>query len=612
MNDWDRQLKKEEANWQFFWQGLKRVTALLQRLEARNDLFSFWWVVALIVCSQALALMPPLCLKVLFDAFGGEEAFTVLFVWQCVGLYFGVYVVRSSFEHFITERTFFRYIIAIENILPAVAQDKLLELSLGYHEKENTGKKIAKIEKGCLRIIDIMMHLRWGLLPSVFLFAVNAVILFVLNWQMAILFLAAFPLAVQLYLWARKRYWENWEEWDRLKEYSSGLFCQSIIHVPTVQGYVQEDKERSLFWRMRQRMWDVDIEVCVGMQKYFFAAHCLLQLSYVAAVGWGAYLLLHGSVSNGTVVYVLATGSMILQQMGGAVREYMEISKKLISVERLQDLLDERPLVANRPQARTLPSVAGNLSLNNVTFCYDGKHEAVVDNLSIAFSPGKMTAIVGRTGEGKSTVLKLVTRMMDVNDGSIMLDGHDVRELDLFWYRSLFAVVRQEAGIFDGTIRYNVAYSYPDATNEEVREALEASCFEEVLHNSDSFPDELDTQVGERGVQLSGGQRQRVEIARAYLALKRGARFLILDEATSSLDVQTERVVQDVIDRLRSEQNVSLIVCAHRLATIQKADHIYVISDGSVSESGDHEKLMRHNGLYKRLVEMQQLGELVA
>ena len=204
----------------------------------------------------------------------------------------------------------------------------------------------------------------------------------------------------------------------------------------------------------------------------------------------------------------------------------------------------------------------------------------------------------------------MLARGYDIGSGRLTLDGNEINQLDRNWFRSRFAVVQQDVDIFDATLQENIRYSFPDATAEEVSQALKAAHLDIILANKERFPDGLETQVGERGVRLSGGEKQRVGIARAYVSLLKGANVLILDEATSSLDSEAERAIQNMINKLRAETQITIVAIAHRLSTIQRADEIFVINGGVITESGDHQKLMAQNGLYSRLVELQKLGEL--
>jgi ABC-type multidrug transport system fused ATPase/permease subunit len=200
--------------------------------------------------------------------------------------------------------------------------------------------------------------------------------------------------------------------------------------------------------------------------------------------------------------------------------------------------------------------------------------------------------------------------MYDVSSGEILLDGMNIKNLDLAWYRRLFAVVAQEVDIFDASLRDNIIYPNAAATPEQIRTALKASHLEAILNDASRFPRGLETEVGERGIKLSGGERQRVGIARAYIAILSGAKVLILDEATSNLDSSAECAIQQMLDLVRRELRVTIIAIAHRLSTIQRADRIAVVNHGRIAELGDHQKLIAKNGLYAELVELQRLGEL--
>jgi ABC-type multidrug transport system fused ATPase/permease subunit len=317
-----------------------------------------------------------------------------------------------------------------------------------------------------------------------------------------------------------------------------------------------------------------------------------------------------GLSTPGTIVYIISTGTVTLQGLWQLVHEYTEILRRLIAVFRMKELLDEEPEIKDEPSALIPEKYIGNFALDNLAFAYPNKEKAVLENFNLNIEPGEMIAFVGKSGEGKTTAAKLICRMFDPTSGAILLDGQNVKEIKLDWYRRLFAVVQQDVDIFDASILENIRYSYPSALEEEVLEAMKASYLRVVLDDKERFPRGMLEQVGEKGVKLSGGERQRVGIARAYLALLNGAKVLVLDEATSSLDSQAELAIQKMIQKLREKQGISIIAIAHRLSTIQKADTIYVINNGKIIEKGNHGKLLERNGLYAELVNLQRMGEL--
>jgi ATP-binding cassette subfamily B protein len=267
------------------------------------------------------------------------------------------------------------------------------------------------------------------------------------------------------------------------------------------------------------------------------------------------------------------------------------------SVQRIFEILDTEPAVFSRQGARQVSSLRGEIELKDVSFSYDGVRR-VLKNVSLRIAPGEMVGLAGPSGAGKSTMVNLICRFYDVLEGQILLDGADVREYDLETLRHRIGVVLQEPFLFHGTIAQNIAYGHPDATLEEVIAASRAANAHDFIVG---FPDGYDTLVGERGQTLSGGERQRISIARAVLT---NPNILILDEATSSVDTETEKLIQEALDRLIAERTT--IAIAHRLSTLRKADRLVILDKGKIVEEGTHEDLVgREDGLYAKLLRMQ-------
>ena len=268
----------------------------------------------------------------------------------------------------------------------------------------------------------------------------------------------------------------------------------------------------------------------------------------------------------------------------------------IASMQRLFDMMDTQPAIHDTPDARELKINSADLDVKDITFSYDGEHQ-VLKNVSLSAKAGQTIAVVGHSGSGKSSLINLIPRFYDPQQGQILIDGQDIQSVTLESLRKQVAYVSQDVIIFDDTIKNNIRYGTPDATDEQVIAAAKAAAAHDFIMGTEKG---YDTVLGERGGRLSGGQRQMISIARAML---KNAPILLLDEATSALDSKSERIVQDSLDTLMKGR--TSIVIAHRLSTVINADRIYVFNDGEVVDSGTHEELLTHDGIYAQLYRLQ-------
>jgi ABC-type multidrug transport system fused ATPase/permease subunit len=327
------------------------------------------------------------------------------------------------------------------------------------------------------------------------------------------------------------------------------------------------------------------------------ASELLVHLGTTTVVGFGGWLVLQNELSAGMIMRFL--GYILI--MYGPVRRFAEINtvyqSSLSSMRRVFEVLDTEPDVKNPVVAWATRPSRGAIRFDNASFRYDGEREPVLDGVSLSAREGERIAIVGHSGAGKTTLVSLVPRYYDVTGGRVLVDGIDVRHYNLAALRSSIAIVQQDTFVFSGTLRHNIAYGRPDASDAEIQRAAEAAHAHEFIQR---FPDGYDTLVGERGVTLSGGQRQRVSIARAFLS---DSRIIIFDEATSALDAESESVVQAALRTLMNGR--TCLVVAHRLSTIRDADRIVVLEQGRIVQSGSHSELIGREGTYARLVRKQ-------
>jgi ABC-type multidrug transport system fused ATPase/permease subunit len=318
----------------------------------------------------------------------------------------------------------------------------------------------------------------------------------------------------------------------------------------------------------------------------------MTSIGTVIVAGFGGYLAFQGTMEVADIVGFMLYLSLFYTPVSGIARLLEDFSHALAGAERVLEILDEPSGIADMPGAKPIGRVEGEITFDNVSFSYDPA-APVLKDISFTAKPGQMIALVGPTGVGKTTAIQLVARFYEPNEGRVLIDGSDIKTVTLESIRSQIAMVLQDTFLFTGSIEENIGYARPDATREEIVSAAKiARIHESILQ----MPEGYDTQVGERGVKLSGGQKQRIAIARAVL---REAPILILDEATASVDIETEAHIQQALNDLAGTRTI--IAIAHRLSTIRKADVILVFEDGEIIQRGTHDDLMTSDGMYKRL-----------
>jgi ABC-type multidrug transport system fused ATPase/permease subunit len=376
----------------------------------------------------------------------------------------------------------------------------------------------------------------------------------------------------------------------------TGRLTESLGGVRVIKGYHAEEREEAVFARGVKRLLENVMRTLTATSVMSLSASVLLGVVGAAVTFVGARQIMAGTMSIGGLVSYTALLAFLIAPMAQAVGIGTQLTEALAGLERTQELLRERPEDQDPNRSVPLRDIVGQIEFDNVSFSYDGVHE-VLHDISFRADPGTVTALVGSSGSGKSTTIGLISAFYVPSKGRILVDGTDLSTVRLDSFRTRLGVVLQESFLFDGTIRDNVAFSRPDASDEDIMRACRIARVDEF---AESFADKYDTVVGERGVKLSGGQRQRISIARAILA---EPRILILDEATSSLDSESEQMIQHGLSYLMKGRTTFVI--AHRLSTIRRADQILVMEQGKIVEHGTHQQLYAVQGRYYDLYTRQ-------
>ncbi|MBU0531674.1 MAG: ABC transporter ATP-binding protein [Candidatus Uhrbacteria bacterium] len=490
--------------------------------------------------------------------------------------------------------------LVLEREVPSLCMRKLMELSYGYHLRENTGAKMGRITRGSWRVTEVAGSLIFEVAPIIFETIIVFTVLLVLCWPIALIFLSVIP----LYVWQTKYFRDRIEPLRQLRhdryERADDIMTQAVLNVHAVQAYTQEPSENGKYQRVKNLIFTDERKEWFMLANFDWYRSSTIMLGQVAVLASGVYQFSHGAISIGTLVLFLTLSNKVYNSLYKISFMFEKIADGSESVERLIRIIEEPTEIRSRPGARKLTALEGGISFKHVSFCYPDTNNGL-HGVDLSIKAGETIGICGPSGGGKSTLARLIPRFYDVCSGSIKLDGVDVRDLDLSFRRHL-AVVPQEVEIFDGTIAENIAYGCPEAGQERIRHAAK-------IANVDEFVDQLEegykTRVGERGLRLSGGQRQRVGIARAILC---DPAVLIFDEATSHLDPISEQLIQESIAELQGTR--TMIIIAHRLGTIQDADRIVVLDGGKIVEEGTHAELMAGGELYHELATRQSTNSL--
>jgi ATP-binding cassette subfamily B protein len=469
-------------------------------------------------------------------------------------------------------------------------------LSLAYHDHKQTGDLISRVT-GDIDAIQsfIVSGLLDVLINSFTLIGMLGVMLY-LNWQFTLIALSVAPFLF-LVVFSYTRRIKKASREVRKKEGEIVSVMQEVLSsIRVVKAFSREDYEQ-------KRLEEESLEgVEIGLRARSLKAKLAPLVEVIVAVGtclvlwFGARMVLNGDLSAGAlVVFILYLGKMYkpMQQLSKMTDAY---SKAVVGYERIREILDTENEIQDLPGARRAPKFKGHIEFDHVTFSYE-KASPILNDVSFEIQPGQVAALVGPTGAGKSTIISLIPRFYDPTAGVVKIDGQDVRRFQQKSIRQQISFVLQETVLFHGPIWNNIAYGKPEATRAEILRAAEMANANEFI---EKLPEGYNTILGERGVTLSGGQRQRIAIARAII---RNTPILILDEPSSGLDAASEKLVFEALDRLM--EGKTSIVIAHRLATIRRANIIFVVQDGAIAERGTHEELLHSGGLYSELHDIQ-------
>ena len=469
--------------------------------------------------------------------------------------------------------------------------------SFKFFDNTKTGHIMSRISNDLFDIGELAHHGPEDFFIAIMTFIGAFIIMFSTNVQLSLIILIAVPILVFLISFSNIRMSRAWK---KMYEDIAGVNAQvedAVSGVRVVQAFTNEKHEIKRFAVNNNSFLKAKIAAYKVMGFVHSNIYMMMRLITLLVLVVGAWMTFNGQLSAGELVFFVLMMNVLfspIQKISALLELY---PKGMAGFKRFAQMLDVEPDVQDRPNAVHVNELKGNIAFQDVSFSYEKAHAPVLNNMSFNIQAGETIAFVGPSGAGKTTISSLIPRFYDVNAGSIMIDGMDIRDMTKESLRQQIGVVQQDVFLFTGTLRENIAYGKLDATDEEIETAARNAHMEEFIKE---LPDGYETQVGERGLKLSGGQKQRIAIARMFL---KNPAILILDEATSALDTETEMIIQRALNDLA--KNRTTLVIAHRLATIKNADRIMVVTKKGIEEEGSHEELLKQNGLFAQLHNVQ-------
>lgn len=550
-------------------------------------------LVSLLVATGAMLIVPRLSQAIIDQ--GIAQGNSRLILWMALAMV-GVALLRAVFQFAqgaLAARTAQGIAFDLRNAL----YEKIQSLSFSYHDQVQTGQLLTRATSDVEVVQRFVGHGAVMLLSAVFMMVGALAVLFSLNWRLALVMVAVIPVTFGLFALFARRAMPLFKEVQQRLSNLNVVLQENLAGVRVVKAFAREEHEARRYEAANLEFYDINLRVTNILSLAFPTIFGVFNLTTLAIYWLGGLQVIGKTLTVGELVaFASYVGAAFFPVMMISTIVAM-LSSAAASAERIYDILDAHSEVVDKPDAIPLPRVQGRVEFEHVTFRYSKGGEPVLKDVSFVAEPGQRVALLGATGSGKSTIINLIPRFYDVDEGRVLIDGYDVRDVQLASLRSQIGIVLQETNLFEGTIRENIAFGRPDASFEEVVAAAKAAEAHDFIT---SFVDGYDTRVGERGVTLSGGQKQRVAIARALLL---DPRILILDDATSNVDLATEYRIQRALDRLMAGRTSFII--AQRVATVLNADQILVLDRGEIVARGVHEELLASSELYVEIYQSQ-------
>lgn len=568
----------------------------------------YYWQIALTIFigifKFAIPLFIPLLIKIVIDDIIGAEALSdaeklsQLYLWLG-GTAIVFFLLRPPIEYF---RQYYAQYVSNKILydIRGYLYSHLQRLSLRYYANTRAGEIISRVINDVEQTKNFVMIGLMNVWLDVATILIAIIIMLTMDVSLTIVALLAFP----FYAFSVKYFFGRLR--DLTRDRSQALAnVQSYLHervqgMSIIKSFALEKHEQKIFNNTNDQFLEKAMDHTRWNAKAFAVVNTITDVAPLLVIGYAGYQVIQGNLTLGTMVAFIAYIERLYNPLRRLVNSSTTLVQSLASMDRVFEMVDEEYDVTDKKGARELGRVDGKLEFHNVSFHYNDGGSEVLSNLNFTVRPGETVAFVGMSGGGKSTIVSLIPRFYDVTEGTIRMDGHDLKDVTTHSLRDQIGLVLQDSILFSESVKENILMGKPDASDEEVIAAAKAANAHEFIEN---LPEGYDTKVGERGVKLSGGQKQRIAISRVFL---KDPAILILDEATSALDLESEALIQDSLERLAHDRTT--LVVAHRLSTITHADQILVIDNGQLAEQGTHDELLQKCGVYYKLFQVQNIG----
>jgi ATP-binding cassette, subfamily B, putative efflux pump len=551
----------------------------------------------------AIPLFMPLLMRIVIDDIIGsstmsaQEATKQLFYWLG-GTMLVFFIVRPPVEYY---RQYYAQYVS-NKILYDIRENlysHLQKLSLRYYSNTRAGEVISRVINDVEQTRNFVMIGLMNVWLDLATILIAVGIMLTMDIPLTIVTLLAFP----FYGYSVKHFFGKLRTLTR-KRSQALADVQSYLHervsgVSVIKSFALEDVEQERFNETNGTFLEKAIDHTRWNAKAFAVVNTITDVAPLLVLAYAGYQVINENLSVGTMVAFIAFIERVYSPLRRLVNSSTSLTQSFASMDRVFELMEEKYDITDKENAVPLPEIKGEIEFDNVSFSYEENGEEVLKGISFKASPGETVAFVGMSGGGKSTIVGLIPRFHDVKNGAVRIDGHDIRDVQVKSLRDQIGIVLQDSILFSDSVKSNILMGKPDATDEEVIAAAVAANAHDFIKE---LPEGYETTVGERGVKLSGGQKQRIAIARVFL---KNPPLLILDEATSALDLESESLIQDSLEVLAHERTT--LVVAHRLSTITHADKIFVVDAGEVKEMGTHEELMKQEGIYFGLFQVQHI-----